>query len=85
MSLKSKLDALPGWPKTARLGMSDSTDADYWCDESAAALARLALAREWIAEAHKDECDMNLSKYPQYGKCDCGRDELLAALEVPNG
>jgi hypothetical protein len=47
-----------------------------------AALARLAVAREWIALArHLDSCEAQGWEHPI--PCTCGRDALLAALEVP--
>jgi hypothetical protein len=82
MNLKAKLDALPGWPEITRLGNGDATDADYWCDESAAALARLEVAREWIEGAPGRHCSYDGSH--EGGECSCERSELLKALEVPN-
>jgi hypothetical protein len=43
-----------------------------------AAVDRLALAREWIAHAHSDECSRM-----QESECDCDWAEVLAALEGP--
>jgi hypothetical protein len=52
----------------------------YVSSERAALLARLALAREWIESSnHRLECPARVLALP----CTCGRDALLAALEVP--
>jgi hypothetical protein len=83
MSLKAKLDALPGWPEITRLGNGDATDADYWCDEAAAALARLAVAREWIERPrHFTDCKNNTVAAVFCRRCET---RVLKALEVPNG
>jgi hypothetical protein len=54
------------------------------------ALARLALAREWINTRvpHLEECPWRGLTRDAQGllpDCRCGRDALLAALEVPRG
>jgi hypothetical protein len=79
MSLKAKLDALPPWAdeiSLAGLGEDPRAVALY------AALARLALAREWIEDAHGRHCSYDGSY--EGGECSCERSELLKALEVPN-
>ena len=57
--LQSKIDALPPWPGDARnvYGMREMA---YYTALPAAALARLALAREWIeATRHSPGCSQN--------------------------
>lgn len=68
MTLQQQIDALPDWPPPIREVEQGTIEA---------ALARLALARKWIAGApHHYEC---------YGltTCTCGRDALLEALQEP--
>jgi len=79
--LQSKIAALPEWPDT--VGVHGSLGAII-CLERDAALARLALAREWIEDAHRLWCDLVPDEEGRRaGPCDCGRDALLLALEVP--
>ena len=73
IDLQARLDALPEWPQAR------------WQTEGyhLAVLARLALAREWIAAI---PCEDDCGRYRFASKdqpCTCGRDALLAALEVP--
>jgi len=77
--LQAKLDALPKWP-----GLMDH-GRYYYKKESAAALARLALAREWIGDTHRADCMITLVTWTQLGErdCTCGRDALLKEMEVP--
>lgn len=75
-TLQDQIDALPGWPA-----------ATFPTRSIEAALARLALAREWIAETgHSGDCPAHLRGTP-YGDddapCLCYRDVLLKAMEVP--
>ena len=80
MNLHDKLAALPEWPQ--------ANISHRCCWEGAAALARLALAREWMDDAsHHDGCELfRCSDEGTYvgaiGRCTCGRDALLEALEV---
>ena len=96
IDLQAKIDALPEWPKPiARVGPykiygdhkyavyddGNSAETPYQTDLAQAALARLALAREWAAKApHHVSC----AAWCQSSKdCTCGRDALLKAMEVP--
>ena len=89
--LQARLDALPEWPEpcsnAVRLGeiSSDCSNCfDVAQETVTAALARLALAREWIEEAHQVGCLMFPDTEGNAGwKCDCGRDALLKKMEVP--
>ena len=67
--LDERIAGLPEWPDPYE--HSDRLTAEFTID---AALARLALAREWIA-LQRHGCPDRL--------CTCGRDALLAAMEVP--
>ena len=91
--LTAKIAALPEWPDindyaskfVLPSGVSvtysyPDADVKFVSVQLDAALARLALAREWIEEAHLSYCDINMRSN---GRCDCGRDALLAALEEP--
>ena len=75
MSLHDKIAALPEW----------GSRSDEYAE---AVLARLALAREWMDDAsHHDGCELfRCSDEGTYvgaiGRCTCGRDALLEALEV---
>jgi hypothetical protein len=81
IDLQARLDALPEWPQAR------------WQTEGyhLAVLARLALAREWIArEGHAVNCDhyrkgRKEAVGPRWidGPCTCGQDALLKAMEVP--
>jgi hypothetical protein len=81
-NLQARLDALPEWP-----GAWDAT-IGWHSDMRKAALARLALAHElaWAGDvrlvAHTDSCRSQLDGPDT---CDCGRDRLLKAMEVPRG
>lgn len=78
--LQSKIDALPEWPDMERWGWASH-------EIETAALARLALAREWIeANPHTNPCPWRglLKNAAGYiPPCACGRDALLKALEEP--
>jgi hypothetical protein len=81
--LQARLDALPEWPETFA---SDTELYDIFLrfvmTERDAALARLAPAREWIADSpHMLSCEMNSWEFST--PCTCGRDGLLKKLEVP--
>ena len=73
--LQAKIAALPEW----------GSRSDEYAE---AVLARLALAREWMDDAsHHDGCELfRCSDEGTYvgaiGRCTCGRDALLEALEV---
>ena len=75
MSLQAKIAALPRW----------RSRSDEYAE---AALARLALAREWIAsQPHAMECPyrpvfVGGNRVQWVETCTCGRDALLEALEV---
>ena len=79
MNIKERIAALPEWPKPMR-GMPLESAAD----QLDSALARLALAREWIEVTgrHSDSCHYGNLVNP---RCTCGRDALLKALEVHRG
>ena len=78
MNIQQRIAGLPEWPLTQ--GEVDWYDGLRVAE---AALARLALAREWVSlSPHYIQCD----SWRQAAKpCTCGRDALLAALEVPRG
>lgn len=89
MSLKERLDTLPKWPKDA-----GKIYADYETEERKAwrivdaYAARLAMAREWIDTRvpHLEGCPWRGLTRDTQGllpDCRCGRDALLAAIEVP--
>jgi len=96
MTLAEQIAALPEWPKEDnysaqfRLASGVAVTYSYPADDFRlaqatvdAALARLALAREWIEGIpHVWDCDLchGAKKNP---RCTCGRDALLNALEVP--
>ena len=82
-TLHDKIAALPEWPERI------ASDVQPWqtiVHEHRAALARLALAREWIeSEPHTAKCPWRgLAKNAEGFKpvCTCGRDALLKALEA---
>ena len=85
MSIQDKIAALPEWPKGG-VPAHGSLGAVIAL-EHGAALARLALAREWMDDAdHHAECNAAAwdddGPYTRTGApCTCGRDALLAALE----
>ena len=87
--LTDKIAALMEWPKLK--GKASSSPYRTWYDyehkRSNAALARLALAREWISfYPHQAGCPWRGVLNDVTGKqppCNCGRDQLLAALEEP--
>lgn len=97
--LPARIAALPEWPKDIeRVGPfkrykdhdytvyddGRSAETPYQTDLAEAALARLALAREWIETAHGTDCAMYPDTEGNAGwKCTCGRDALLKALEQP--
>jgi hypothetical protein len=81
--LQSKIAALPEWPEPITNFDISVREWGHWqMDGRLAALARLALAREWIKDAHGWGCsyDGSFMESP----CTCGRDALLTALEVPH-
>lgn len=57
----------------------------HQADQLHAALARLALAREWIEQTHLNECCAGKwsLKTGRYEECDCDRGALIDALEPP--
>jgi hypothetical protein len=82
--LQARLDALPilrqGYACHSR---RTETPAEYYEAEYRTALARLALAREWIENnGHGWRCDTRIDSARE---CTCGRDALLQKLEVPRG
>ena len=87
-TLKEQIDALPEWPVEIDVGYPPPDDAewnDYLHEKLGAALARLALARQWIATSnHDDTCDLfeDYSRDASELTCTCGKDALLQALEV---
>jgi hypothetical protein len=93
MSLQEQIDALPEWPDIKDM-LSACMSADvieevmlnHQSDRVDAALARLALAREWIErEPHANRCPWrNLAQNAAGFRpaCTCGRDALLKALEL---
>lgn len=89
MTLPEQFAALPGWMQPVLVPQAHSSGAGdaarYWESQCAAALARLALAREWIGCAHQVGCTQwpNDNGLISRKACDCGRDALLAALEPP--
>jgi hypothetical protein len=74
--MEQRIAALPEWPKGG-VPVHGSLGAVIALEHQAA-LDRLALAREWIAHAHSDECSRM-----QESECDCDWAEVLAALEGP--
>ena len=97
--LTAKIAALPKWPVfpnwTSHADVSLRYPAESVRQErerivtvtANAALARLALAREWISfYPHQAGCPWRGVLNDVTGKqppCNCGRDQLLAALEEP--
>jgi hypothetical protein len=92
MSLQDQIAALPGWPgditregpykvyKGERYTVYDdgaSAETPYMADLAESALARLALAREWAALAHRMDCGVMRGVLQP---CTCGRDALLKEL-----
>ena len=71
-----RLAALPEWPTDHLLDLRDDDTTQKWwyANRLQCALARLALAREWI-ELHGPRWTA--------GHKDTGRDALLAKMEVP--
>jgi len=84
MDIKERIAGLPEWPE--RFWPAIASRPAY----EKAARARLALAREWIkTQPHGIapngiDCQ-SFRKAPLARSCTCGRDALLAALEVPRG
>ena len=86
MTLTDKIAALPKWmvpaltPEPRRSGPFDAEQ--YWMAQFEAALARIALAREWIAlDCMHSNCP---HQYDRPGvECSCTRSALLKALEPP--
>lgn len=100
--LTDRIEALPKWPKEEdyssqiRLASGIAVTYSYHADDFRlaqatvdAALARLALAREWIEESgHTISCAWRHTKLTStslWPPCDCGFIEILAALEEPHG
>ena len=93
--LTAKIAALPEWPDSNDyaskfvLSSGVSVTYSYPADDVKfvnaqldSALARLALAREWIeGKGHDLSCES--ACWEAYTPCTCGRDQLLAALEEP--
>ena len=82
MTLQDKLAAIQ-WPAPyeARLhlpSLRHIAEGGHRDDQLDAALALLAVCREWIEEAHQVTCDRVTHLYDT--PCDCGRDVLLAKL-----
>jgi len=78
--LQERIAALPEWAECE--GYEDGLRVDRDTLRLRAALARLALAREWIADSrHLESCEYDAWEIKT--PCTCGRDALLAALEVP--
>lgn len=85
---QARLDALPKWPKGSYLICRPDEVVSWHESMTYAALARLALAREWIGIEHRPWCaSLNPgAEHFRTGKnppCTCGRDALLAKLEGP--
>lgn len=70
----------PG-PKKPVKGADDFTRMLFHAEQRDAALARLALCREWIKNAHTVYCERFPDEDGYYGACNCGRDALLKMLE----
>jgi hypothetical protein len=99
MDVMERIAGMPRWSKEVEanpyssnlLGAIAMRGASRKERDLIAALARLALAREWIAEAnHHDGCEClyyvassEMWFASDSKPCNCGRDALLAALEVP--
>ena len=89
--LQAKFAALPEWPHGAQITQRPDEIAGWYKSNADAALARLALLREWVAEAnHHDGCaclyyaaSSEMWFASDDKPCTCGRDALLAATEVP--
>jgi hypothetical protein len=82
MDIKERIAGLPEWPE--RFWPAIASRPAY----EKAALARLALAREWIEQSeyagHATWCEQ-APNFIEGCVCACGRDALLKALEVPRG
>jgi hypothetical protein len=84
MDIKERIAALPEWAECE--GYEDGLRVDRDTLRLRAALARLALAREWIdCHPHEEWCELYKNEVDQFLVCRCGRDALLKALEVPRG
>lgn len=89
MNFTDKIAALPKWmvpALTPEPRLSGPFDAEqYWMAQCEAALARLELAREWIASMqHPKNCPWQPLTGGREGLlCTCNRDALLKALEPP--
>jgi hypothetical protein len=90
MDIKEQIAALPKEPERPKILRPErSVGAEsqwtvYQFNRAEAALARLALAREWIEAAHQSDCDLFTDDgMRSFYSCTCGRDALLKALEVP--
>jgi UDP-N-acetylmuramyl pentapeptide synthase len=82
-TLQEKIAALPEWPKPGQyVNVYGMEEMGKLGRQLHAALARLALAREWIEYAHQSDCDQMDRDAER--PCSCGRDALLAALGEPN-
>jgi hypothetical protein len=91
VDIKERIAGLPKYPAPPDncAFPSDQEWTLYRFEVAAAALARLALAREWI-EKQPHDIDANGIYCKAFNPgtrldCTCGRDALLAALEVPRG
>jgi len=86
-SITERIAGLPEWPDPDDFNVGNPVDE--WAKavrDLAAALARLALAREWIdCHPHEEWCELYKNEVDQFLVCRCGRDALLKALEVPRG
>ncbi len=89
-TLDERLAALPEWPSLRPDVFKSLSAATLLRMERDCALARLALAREWIAASpHRDPCPPVNCEFIEghfefiEGPCSCGRDALLKALEAP--
>jgi hypothetical protein len=84
--LQARLDALPEWRANPDHRLSLLESVEQLIGERDWALIRLALAHElaWAGDvrlvAHTDSCRSQLDGPDT---CDCGRDALLKAMEVP--
>jgi hypothetical protein len=81
--LDERIAKIAEWPKRPLYFEHGYEEANYESLRAAAALARLALVREWIDGAHQNDCSYDGSY--EGGECSCGRDALLKAMEVPRG
>jgi hypothetical protein len=82
MSIHDKIAKLPEWPKPGQyVNVYGMEEMGKLGRQLHAALARLALAREWMKQSHRLECD--IVRPGRRPICTCGRSALLAAITPP--